>query len=444
MDIKEIKSKKLFKEYQISLPSKAIDEQIDIKIKEIALKKTLPGFRPGKAPIPIVRQKYEKDILGEVINKTLHVYSKKLLEQKKIKPLRFPKIEITKFDKKNSLEFNIKIDLPPDIRLCNFKEFELTNYKIRISNKDINNSYNDFIKNLSDYKSIKKDRALKKDDQVIISFKTNDKNAPDVLKKQENIKVIIGSKYQILPNVDEILVSKKIKKGQELKVPIKVPISNKNSKINDTSFDVKVIDIQEPYKVNLDKEYLKKMNLNSIDELKKQIENTLNNQYKTFSIEIYKKQLLDLLESKHSFELPDGILEDEFNLIWDKVQKAKKNNTLDKDDISLNNEELKKRYEKIAFRRIKIALIMSEIAKENKIEVNNEEISNGIKLYAKNYPGQEKQIFDYFNNNPREIEMIKGPIFEKKVIDYISEQAKKIDKYVDTKEINDIQAKIFK
>ncbi len=130
MQIKEINSKKLFKEYLIEIPSIEIEKKIDNKIMELAPKTNLPGFRPGKAPINLVKRKYEKDILGEVINNTVQENSKKLLNEKNLKPLGLPKIKITEFNKSKSLKFNIKIDLSPEFDLYDFNKINLNDYKI--------------------------------------------------------------------------------------------------------------------------------------------------------------------------------------------------------------------------------------------------------------------------------------------------------------------------
>ena len=162
------------------------------------------------------------------------------------------------------------------------------------------------------------------------------------------------------------------------------------------------------------------------------------------SNEISKKELLDRLEKNHTFDLPDGILSEEKKSIWHRVEHAKKDGTLDPDDINLKEEELKKRYEKIAERRVKLALIVSNIATKNKISINEEEITKGLIEYTKNYPGQEKQIFEFFKKNPSEIEVIRGPLFEKKVLDYVMTKVKKINKEINVKDFMKLQMETFK
>ncbi|MBI28669.1 MAG: trigger factor [Pelagibacteraceae bacterium] len=444
MEVKEIQSKKLLKEYELEIPSNEIKKHIDDKLQELAVKSKLPGFRPGKAPLNLIRQKYEKDILGEVVNKTIQENTKKLIEDKKLKPLRVPKVEIKDFDKSKSLKFHIKIDLPPEINLANFKDINIESYKISIKKEDVDKEYNNFANSQVHYHSLKINRQLKKDDQVIISFTSNDEGVPDSLKKVENLPIVIGSKLQILPNLDKLLLEKKVKKDDKIFVDISLPKTDNNEKKETYKFSVTIHDIREPHKTKINDEFLKKINLKSTDELKKRIELNLLQQYETIGDEISKKQLLDILEKKHSFDLPEGILEDEFNSIWSRVQEAQKNNTLDPDDKSLDQKKLENRYKKIAERRVKLALIVSNIANVNSINVNEQELQNALLNYAKNYPGQEKQIFEYFQKNPSEVETIRGPLFEKKVIEFVKKQAKIVEKKVTPKDLYAIQEKIFK
>ena len=443
MQVKEIKSKKFFKEYSVEIPSKKIEEETDNKIRELAPKTNLPGFRPGKAPLNLIKKKYEKDILGDVINNVINESSKKLLDEKKFKPLRVPKIAITKFEKNKFLEFNIKIDLPPEFELFAFEKIKLDKYNVSFSKKELDGEYKKFIDSQSHYHSIKESKKIMNKDQLLISLNSIDNNLPTGFKNQDQLAVIIGSDYQFLPNLDKSFLGKKIKKDDELIIEIDISDGKKNKTKKTYKFKTKIIDIREPHEVKIDEEYLKKNNLKSLDELKEKVEKNIKNQYNLISSEISKKQLLDTLEQNHKFELPDGILADENNSIWERVENAKKEGKLDPDDLQLNEKELKVRYEKIAKRRVKLALIISHIANKNNISVNQEEITQGLMDYSRQYPGQEKQIFEFFKKNPAEIEIIRGPLFEKKVIEHIMKKITKVNKDINIKEITKLQSKVF-
>ena len=133
---------------------------------------------------------------------------------------------------------------------------------------------------------------------------------------------------------------------------------------------------------------------------------------------------MDLLDNSYEFELPDGVLEDDFNQIWNRLEQAKKEGSLDEDDKLLKDDELKKRYKKISERRVKLGLLMQHIASEEKIVISEEEINKGILEYTRQYPGQEKQIMEYFEKNPSSLDTIREPLIEQKVIDSIISKSK--------------------
>ena len=152
---------------------------------------------------------------------------------------------------------------------------------------------------------------------------------------------------------------------------------------------------------------------------------------------------MDILEKEHSFDLPQGILEQEFNEIWHRIEHAKKDGTLDEDDKKLNNDELKKRYESISQRRVKLAILLQFIAKEHKVSVEEKELSQGMMQYASQYPGKEREIIEYFKKNPSAIESIRGPILEEKVVNLVISKAKIINSKVSKAEYEKLEKKAF-
>ena len=153
---------------------------------------------------------------------------------------------------------------------------------------------------------------------------------------------------------------------------------------------------------------------------------------------------MDLLDQKHNFDLPEGLLDEEFHTIWHRLEHAKKDNKLDEDDKNLSDEELKKRYKKISHRRVKLALLIQFIAREEKISISENELKDGMVNYASQYPGQEKQIIEYFKNNPSSIENIRGPLLENKVIETIITKSKVNKKKLSINEYTKLQEQVFK
>ena len=443
MSIKEIKSGTLYKEYALEIPYEEINKIIDSKINELLPTVSLPGFRKGKAPINIVRKKYENNVLSESLDKLVQGKMKDLLDEKKLKPFTQPKIDLKKYEKNEPIEVEIKIDLEPEIKLTDFKNLKVNEYEIDLDNKLVQDNYKEFLKSQKKYVEINNIRQIKKTDKVLIDLSSTDESVPDFLKVQKNLPIVTDSDYQILPSIGNKLIENKLKKGDKLDIQLDISKSLKLNEEKLATFVVEILNIEESVPFVVDKDFLEKNGLKNEDELKNNLKNSFKSQYENGLRQISKKQLMDTLEKEHSFELPEGILSKEFNDIWQRLEQAKKDGALDEDDKKLNDDELKKRYQEISHRRVKLAILLQFIAKENKIVVDEKELSNGMMQYASQYPGQEKEIIEYFKKNPSSIETIRGPILEEKVIKHISSECNSVKTKLNKDAYEKLEKKVF-
>ena len=324
MSIKEIKSGTLYKEYALEIPYEEINKIIDSKINELLPNVSLPGFRKGKAPINIVRKKYENNVLSESLDKLVQDKMKLLLDEKKLKPFTQPKIDLKKYEKNEPIEVEIKIDLEPEIKLTDFKKLKVNEYEIDLDNKLIKDNYKEFLKSQKKYLEIKNIRQIKKSDKVLIDLSSQDEKVPDFLKLQKNLPIVIDSDYQILPSIGDKLIENKLKKGDKIDIELDISKSLKLNEEKLATFALEILNIEESVPFVVDKDFLDKNGLKSEDDLKNNLENSFKSQYKNGIKQIEKKQLMDILEKEHSFDLPQGILEQEFNDIWHRLEHAKK------------------------------------------------------------------------------------------------------------------------
>ena len=443
MSIKEIKSATLYKEYAVEIPYQEINGIIDEKINEIQPTVSIPGFRKGKAPISIVRKKYEDNIISEAIERLVQDKTKNLLDEKNLKPFIQPRVDLKKFEKNQPIEVEIKINLEPEIKLKDFKKIDLTNYEINLDKQIIDKNYKEFLNNQKKYTPITNSREIKKTDRVILNLSSENETVPDFLKSQKNLPIIINSELQILPDLGSKLLSKKLKKGDKDKFGLDISKSIKSDKEFIADFDIEIVEIEESAPFKVDKEFLEKNGLKNEEELKNNLENNLKSQYENGIKQIQKKQLMDILDKEHQFDLPQGIVDQEFNDIWHRIEHAKKDNKLDDDDKKLTDDKLKKRYEKISKRRVKLSILLQFIAKEQKISVDEKELTNGMMAYASQYPGQEKQIIEYFKKNPSAIETVRGPILEEKVINSVISSSNIVKKKITKTEYENLEKKTF-
>ena len=443
MSIKEIKSGTLYREYSLEIPYEEINEIIDSKIKELLPTVSLPGFRKGKAPVSIVRKKYENNVLSEAVENLVQTKTNELLEKKNLKPLRQPKIDLKKYEKNQPIEVEIKIDLEPEIKLKDFKSLEVKKYEIDLDNSIIENNYKEFLKSQKKYSKIKDNREVIKSDKVLINLTSDDLSVPDYLKLQKNLPIIIDSEYQVLPEIGSKILKTKLKKGDKKSFSLDISKSLKLDQKKLVKFDVEIIEIEESIPFAVDKEFLDKSGLKDEQDLKNNLKKSFKSQYENGLKQIEKKEFMDILDREHKFDLPQGILDQEFKDIWLRIENAKKDGSLDEDDKKLSDDKLKKRYEKISKRRVKLGLLLQFISKENKISVDEKELSSGMMQYASQYPGQEKEIIEYFKKNPSAIETVRGPILEKKVIESLTSLAAINKIKINKEDYEKLEKKVF-
>ncbi len=443
MNITELKSKTFYKEYSLEIPFEDINQEIEQKIQNLIPKITLPGFRKGKAPTNIVRKKYEDSVLNEVIQNIINIKTADLIKEKKLNLFRQPKIDLKNFEKNKPLEIEIKIDLQPDIKLKDFKEIKLNKYEMKFSKKEIENGYKKFIESQKSFNKITNNREIIKTDRVNLSFETSNKEIPEYLRSQKNIPIELDSDYNILPEINNILLKKKLKAGDKIELSFDLTKVLKNSEFKKIDYKIEIISIEESVKFNITDEYLKNNGFKNENELKQFLHENALQQFNKGIRQIEKKQLMDFLNKEYKFDLPYGVLEDDFNEIWSRIESAKKDNSLDEDDKSLTEDKLKVRYKKISERRVRLAALLQFIAKENKIEILENELTQAIIKYTSQYPGKEKEIMEYFKKNPSAIESIKGPLLEDKIVDTIISKANTTIKKINEEEYKILEDQVF-
>jgi len=443
MDIKEVKSKKLYKEYSLVIPYEDIDNEINKKIINLIPTISIPGFRKGKAPINIVRKKYEDSILNEVIQNLIDINTSNLIKEKNLNLFRQPKVDLKNFEKNKPVKLEIKIDLQPEIKILDFKKITLNKYEIKFSKKNIDDQFKRFVDSQKNFKKIDNKRKIKKTDRIIVNFSTINNDIPEYLKSQKNIPIDTDIDQEILPGINKKLLSQNIMQGDKKKFSFDLSKVLKDKNFKKVDYEFEIIGIEEKIKFEMNDEYLKKNGFKNEKQFREILENNLIDQYNQSLKQIEKKQLMDILDEKYTFDLPEGVVDEDFNEIWSRLLKAKKEGTLDSDDKTLTEEKLKKRYKKISHRRVKLGALLQFISKEEKINLSQDELSKGIMQYTGQYPGQEKEIIEYLKKTPSAMESIRGPILEQKIIDSITSKVKVINKKIDEDQHKKLEEETF-
>ena len=419
MKVTELKSEGLSKSYKIIIPSNTINEAIKARLTEVAATAKIDGFRPGKIPMSIVKNRFGSQVSGEIVEKQVSDSMRKLFTDKKIKPAMQPKVN---FEGKpldgTDVKFTVNFEIMPEIKIEGFSKLKFERLVADVEEKDVNKALEDIANNQKAYSPLKKKRKSKIGDSVLIDFKGFLEGKLFEGGSAENHKLELGS-GQMIPGFEDQLVGLNVndKKNVEVNFPEnyqKAELSGKPAK-----FEVIIKDILEAEKAKINDELASRMGLPDLKALKEAIKSQIEINYKNTSRNRIKRDLLDKLSKQYSFEIPKSMLENENKVIWDRFLEDKKAGVIDAADKGKKDSVLKKEYSEIAERRVRLGLLLAEIGDENKITVTDDEIKNAVMQEARKYPGEENKVIEFYQKNPEAANAVRAPIFEEKVVDHI-------------------------
>lgn len=425
MKVNIISAKGLETNLNVVIDKKDLEKKIDQRLDEVKKDINLKGFRPGKAPKELLKKQFGQALQGEVLEKVLQDTTVEVLKNKKIKPASQPKINIKSFGENKNLEFDIIVEKFPEIKNLDVKKLKIKKYAVKSEKKDVEERLKMLAENSKKY--LDKDMAslAKNGDLVIFDYEALIDGNEFQNNKGKNIQIILG-KDLFIPGFDKQLVGSK--KNDKVNVTVNLPQNFPNKELvgKKALFKCDINNIKYSVNQSINDEFAKNFGVKDLNELKKNIESQISNEYQNITSQIEKKEILDELSKQVSVELPKSLLNDEINNItqsfkFEKLQKNKKEKDINK--INLDEDE-KKQALSLAKRRVKLALALNKIGDENSIKVENFELENELNSQLRNYPGQENNIREYYKKNPNEYLKLKGPLFENKVINFIKKNAK--------------------
>lgn len=435
MKVKELKSEGLSHEMEITIPANDIDKRVDEKLVEVGKTIKMPGFRAGKVPMKMLKKRYGNAIMGEVLEAAVNETSAKAMEDKKLKPAIQPKIEVVSkdFGEGNDLVYTVAVEVLPEIEITDLKKAKLEKPVAKPDAKAVKEALETIASNNSSTKRVETKRAAKDDDTVVISFdgRTADDDKRHDGMQSDTHRLQLGS-GQFIPGFEDQIIGQK--EGAEIEVKVKFPDEYGAADLagRDAIFDVVVKELHEPAEAEINDDFAKTLGLDDVAALEKAVEEQLQGELENHSRLNLKKDLLDFLDEAHNFEIPPTMLEVENKNILDQLELERQRNGEDKEDLSAKE---KKEYEEIAGRRVRLGLILAEIGNTNKITVADQDLQRSVIMEAQKYPGQEKEVFDYYSKNPQALESLRAPLFEDKVVDFILELADVTEKEMSADEL---------
>ena len=433
MKVSELKSKGLNRSYKVTVPAEEFNKEVDTKLAQIAKKAKIQGFRAGKAPLSMIKKKYLNEVMAEALDDSVRNSSNQVLSENKLRPVSQPSVKINSFGEGKDLEFEMEVEILPEIKLGDFSKISLDKYTAEVPAEEVDKA----VKYLAETRkeSVKVDgKKATKGDIVMIDFVGSIDGVEFNGGKGNNYPLELGS-GSFIPGFEDQLIGAEA--GSKIDVKVKFPADYhaKDLADKDAVFAVTVNEVREPKAVEINDELAKSLGAESLDKLKETLSSRIKADYEHASRMKLKRQLLDILDSEYSFEVPSSLVDAEYKAIVSQYEQAKKYNQLDAEEKNKKEEDLLKEYKDIALRRVKLGLLLSEVGQNAKISIKPEDINAAIMNEAKRYPGQEQMVLDYYLKNKQAVENLKAPIFEEKIIDYIISQAKLNEKVVSVEEL---------
>jgi trigger factor len=434
MQITQTSNEGLKRGFRIVVGAAEIDSKIDTKLKSIGQQVRMPGFRPGKAPLGLLKKQYGKAVLGEVLEEQVNDATRQALEQHSLRPAMQPKVEVQKFDEGSDLEYTVEVEVLPEVVPTDFKQISLEKLVADIPDADVDQAMDRLAQQQKTYDKVEEDRASQSGDAVVIDFVGKVDGIAFEGGTASDYTLELGSNT-FIPGFEEQLIGHKV--GEQVAVNVTFPAEygNKDLAGKAAIFDVTVKELKAAQPVVVDEEFAKKMGLDSLDKLREAVRRQIEGEFGQYTRARVKRALLDKLAESHSFEVPNGMVELEFEQIWKQLQGPTAEAVTEREASGKSEDELKAEYRGIAERRVRLGLLLAEVGRQNNIEVKQEEVTRAMFEQARRYPGQERQVLEFFKKNPQAADQLRAPIFEDKVVDFILELAQVSERKVSPAEL---------
>lgn len=414
--------------YKVSVPAADLQKRLTDRIEEIRPQMNLKGFRPGKVPAAHVMKMFGKSIMGEVVEAVVKETSQKAIEDADIRPAGQPEMHMESdmdevMDGKADLSFHMHVEIMPEFEPADISKITIKRPVAEITDEDKQTRLTQIAEANLKYDKRAKTAKARNEDAIVIDFLGKLDGEPFEGGGAEGHTLILGSN-SFIPGFEEQLVG--VKAGDKKDVTVTFPEDYQADQLagKEAVFEVTVHEVREPKTPDVDEEFAKGLGLESLEKLEEIVTEQIENEYSTASRNKAKRGLLDTLDDKHDFDLPPKMVDAEFDQIWQQLQTEMDAGRTAEEDKDKSEDDLKAEYRTIAERRVRLGLVLAEIGRVAEITIDESEVQQALIQEARNFPGQEREVIEFFQKNPNAMAQLRAPIYEDKVVDHILETAK--------------------
>ena len=420
MQIKQTKNEKASALYDVVVPAKTVTEKVSESLTKYGQDANIPGFRKGKVPQAILEQRFGQNAFGDAVNEVIQTAMEKIVKDDSLRVGMQPNVEIKTADKGKDLEFSMNFILLPEIKFMDFSKIKLETIKAKVADKDVKEAMENIAKDFRESEVV--DRAAKTGDVTVIDFLGKVDGVAFEGGQGSDYSLELGSN-SFIPGFEDQLVGLKAGDKKDVEVTFPAEYQAENLAGKPAVFECEVKEVKAYVETKIDDEFAKKLGLDDLSALEDNVKERLGGQFDGQTRNLVKTSLMDQLAEGHKFDVADEMVDLEFNELWKQVQAAKESGQLDTEDASKTDAELEKEYRTLSERRVKLGILLTELSSEFKVEVTQDDVQRAVMAEAQRYPGQEMQVFEYYQKNPKVIEQLRAPLLEEKVVDVLIEKA---------------------
>jgi trigger factor len=443
MQVTETSSAGLKREFKVVLQAEDLAKKLETQLADLKDKVRLNGFRPGKVPAAHLKRVYGRSIMGDVVQEAVTEANRKIVEENSLRLALEPRFDFpggqTEMEKvmeaKGDLAFTVAFETLPKVEVGNFDDVSLERLVADVPDSEVDQVLERMASQNRTYTPKEGDGVVAENgDKLTVDFIGKIDGEPFEGGTGSDVDVILGSNTFIPGFEDQVLG---MKAGESRTINVRFPDNYlaPNLAGKDATFEVTAKTVAAPGELAMDDAFAKGFNFDSLEAMKTAIRGNLETEWGRASREKLKRALLDALDKKYSFELPAGLVDQEFDGIWRQVLAEQAQAGKSFADEGTTEEEAKTEYRRIAERRVRLGLLLAEVGESVGVKVDDNEVTQALVQRARAFPGQEQQIWDHYRKNPQALAELRAPIFEDKVIDHIVTQAKVTDRKVDKDEL---------
>lgn len=433
MQLIQTSSEGLKRAFKVVVPAGTISEKVDAKLVQIGRTARLPGFRPGKTPMAVLRQRYAKSVLGEVLEDAVQESTGKAIADNNLRPAMQPKVEDLSFAEGKDLEFTLSLEIVPEMPAIEFGKIAIERPKAPVDDAAIDAALRRLADRMSQTEPMTEDRGAQTGDTAVIDFGGSIDGEPIKGGSGEDFHLTLGSN-SFVPGFEDAIVGART--GDNLIFNVTFP-DNYHAELagKEAAFSVRVKELRQPAQAKIDDELAKGYGFDDLAAMREAVKAQIDREYGAASRAAAKRVLLDKLADDYPFEVPSGMLDLEFDAIWKQIEDAREKGSLDEEDKAKSEEQLRTDYRAVSERRVRLGLLLADVGQRNNITVTQDEINRAVMAEASRFPGQEKLVMEYYRKTPGALDSLKAPLFEEKVVDFILEMAQITDKSVSAEEL---------